>query len=68
MIPLKFEYIFAKRLNVIVCVCLICGLKLGVTSYKVDLESKRVVVTGDIIPYEVLESVSKVKNAEIWIS
>ncbi|KAH1131983.1 hypothetical protein J1N35_003361 [Gossypium stocksii] len=40
----------------------------GVTSYKVDLESKRVVVIGDIIPFEVLESVSKVKNAELWTS
>ncbi|GLT51684.1 hypothetical protein SLA2020_250770 [Shorea laevis] len=40
----------------------------GVTSYKVDLESKRVVVIGDILPFEVLESVSKVKNAEIWSS
>ncbi|KAJ4708394.1 Heavy metal transport/detoxification superfamily protein [Melia azedarach] len=40
----------------------------GVTSYKVDLESKRVVVIGDIIPFEVLESVSKVKNAELWSS
>ncbi|GMI89499.1 HEAVY METAL ASSOCIATED PROTEIN 27 [Hibiscus trionum] len=40
----------------------------GVTSYKVDLESKRVVVIGDIIPFEVLESVSKVKSAEIWTS
>ncbi|MBA0703315.1 hypothetical protein Golax_015645 [Gossypium laxum] len=40
----------------------------GVTSYKVDLESKRVVVVGDIIPFEVLESVSKVKNAELWTS
>ncbi|XP_057980419.1 protein SODIUM POTASSIUM ROOT DEFECTIVE 2 [Malania oleifera] len=40
----------------------------GVTSYKVDLESKRVVVIGDIVPLEVLESVSKVKNAELWIS
>ncbi|KAL9440557.1 hypothetical protein AB3S75_019263 [Citrus x aurantiifolia] len=38
----------------------------GVTSYKVDLASKMVVVTGDIIPFEVLESVSKVKNAELW--
>ncbi|KAF4349540.1 hypothetical protein CsatB_009195 [Cannabis sativa] len=38
----------------------------GVTSYKVDLESKMVVVIGDILPFEVLESVSKVKNAEIW--
>ncbi|XP_062090730.1 protein SODIUM POTASSIUM ROOT DEFECTIVE 2 [Humulus lupulus] len=38
----------------------------GVTSYKVDLESKMVVVIGDILPFEVLESVSKVKNAELW--
>ena len=38
----------------------------GVTSYKVDLESKMVVVIGDILPYEVVQSVSKVKNAEIW--
>ncbi|XVF34795.1 hypothetical protein REPUB_Repub18cG0089200 [Reevesia pubescens] len=40
----------------------------GVTSYKVDLESKRVVVIGDIIPFEVLEGVSKVKSAELWTS
>lgn len=37
----------------------------GVSSYKVDLETKMVVVMGDILPFEVLESVSKVKNAEI---
>ncbi|XP_038991574.1 heavy metal-associated isoprenylated plant protein 45-like [Hibiscus syriacus] len=40
----------------------------GVTSYKVDLESKRVVVIGDILPFEVLKSVLKVKSAELWIS
>ncbi|XP_061366500.1 protein SODIUM POTASSIUM ROOT DEFECTIVE 2 [Gastrolobium bilobum] len=40
----------------------------GVTSYKVDLETKMVVVMGDILPFEVLESVSKVKNAEFWNS
>ncbi|KAH7511886.1 hypothetical protein FEM48_Zijuj12G0030600 [Ziziphus jujuba var. spinosa] len=40
--------------------------KTGVTSYKVDLESKMVVVIGDILPFEVLESVAKVKNAELW--
>ncbi|KAE9588208.1 hypothetical protein Lal_00003190 [Lupinus albus] len=39
----------------------------GVSSYKVDLDSKMVVVMGDILPFEVLESVSKVKNAELWI-
>lgn len=38
----------------------------GVTSYKIDLDSKMVVVIGDIIPFEVLESVSKVKYAELW--
>lgn len=38
----------------------------GVTSYQVDLESKMVVVVGDIVPFEVLESVSKVKVAELW--
>lgn len=38
----------------------------GVTSYQVDLESKMVVVIGDISPFEVLESVCKVKTAELW--
>ncbi|KAL4320204.1 hypothetical protein GQ457_18G000720 [Hibiscus cannabinus] len=38
----------------------------GVRSYKVELGSKRVVVVGDIIPFEVLESISKVKSAEFW--
>jgi len=38
----------------------------GVTSYQVDLETKMVVVIGDIVPFEVLESVSKVKSAELW--
>ncbi|KAI8570973.1 hypothetical protein RHMOL_Rhmol01G0081000 [Rhododendron molle] len=37
-----------------------------VTSYHVDLETKMVVVTGDIVSLEVLESVFKVKNAELW--
>lgn len=43
-------------------------LSKGVSSYKVDLETKMVVVMGDILPFEVLESVSKVKNAELWNS
>ncbi|XP_057422016.1 protein SODIUM POTASSIUM ROOT DEFECTIVE 2-like [Lotus japonicus] len=38
----------------------------GVSSYKVDLVNKTVVVIGDILPMEVLESVSKVKNAQLW--
>ncbi|XP_042490650.1 heavy metal-associated isoprenylated plant protein 45-like [Macadamia integrifolia] len=40
----------------------------GVTSFQVDLESKKVVVMGDILPFEVLESISKVKTAELWTS
>ncbi|XP_010939249.1 heavy metal-associated isoprenylated plant protein 45 [Elaeis guineensis] len=40
----------------------------GVTSFEVDLENKKVVVMGDITPLEVLESVSKVKFAELWVA
>ncbi|TVU35292.1 hypothetical protein EJB05_17176 [Eragrostis curvula] len=41
----------------------------GVTSFEVDLEKKKVVVVGDVTPYEVLESVSKVmKFAELWVA
>ncbi|KAI4377373.1 hypothetical protein MLD38_015011 [Melastoma candidum] len=38
----------------------------GVTSYKVDLENKMVIVVGDVIPVEVAESLSRVKLAELW--
>ncbi|CAA6660844.1 unnamed protein product [Spirodela intermedia] len=38
----------------------------GVAWFEVDLESKKVVVVGDITPFEVLESISKVKFAEFW--
>ncbi|VFQ98481.1 unnamed protein product [Cuscuta campestris] len=37
----------------------------GVTSYQVNLETKTVVVIGDIIAFEILESVSKLKYAEL---
>ncbi|GJM89568.1 hypothetical protein PR202_ga05772 [Eleusine coracana subsp. coracana] len=41
----------------------------GVTSFKVDLESKKVVVMGDVTPFEVLQSVSKVvKFAQLWMA
>ncbi|XP_008809019.2 protein SODIUM POTASSIUM ROOT DEFECTIVE 2-like [Phoenix dactylifera] len=40
----------------------------GVTSFEVDLENKKVVVMGDITPFEVLESVSRVKFAELWVA
>src|SRR4051812_46681594 len=40
----------------------------GVSSFEVDLENKKVVVTGDVTPYEVLVSVSKVmKFAELLV-
>ncbi|KAL4275143.1 hypothetical protein AHAS_Ahas20G0077700 [Arachis hypogaea] len=38
----------------------------GVTSFSIDVESKRVTVMGYISPLEVLESISKVKRAEFW--
>ncbi|KAL5703900.1 hypothetical protein ACHQM5_022393 [Ranunculus cassubicifolius] len=37
----------------------------GVTSFSIDLETKRVTVRGHVTPMDVLESISKVKNAEI---
>ncbi|WOG99072.1 hypothetical protein DCAR_0518420 [Daucus carota subsp. sativus] len=40
----------------------------GVTSYQIDLETKMVVIMGDIVPFEVVESIAKVKNAEFWQS
>ncbi|XP_074556028.1 protein SODIUM POTASSIUM ROOT DEFECTIVE 2 [Curcuma longa] len=40
----------------------------GVSSYEVDFDSKKVVVVGDITPFEVLENVSKVKFAELWLT
>ncbi|RLM98841.1 uncharacterized protein C2845_PM06G00470 [Panicum miliaceum] len=40
----------------------------GVTWFEVDLESKKVVVKGDVTPFEVLRSVSKVKFAQLWMA
>lgn len=41
----------------------------GVTSFQVDLENKKVVVTGEITPEEILESISKVmKFAELLVA
>ncbi|KAB1997299.1 hypothetical protein ERO13_D12G014800v2 [Gossypium hirsutum] len=38
----------------------------GVTSFSIELESKRVTVMGHVSPVGVLESISKVKKAEFW--
>ncbi|CAD5325706.1 unnamed protein product [Arabidopsis thaliana] len=38
----------------------------GVTSFNIDFASKKVTVTGDITPLEVLGCLSKVKNAQFW--
>ncbi|PSS29203.1 Protein SODIUM POTASSIUM ROOT DEFECTIVE 1 like [Actinidia chinensis var. chinensis] len=38
----------------------------GVTSFSIDLETKRVTVMGHVSPVGVLESLSKVKRAEFW--
>ncbi|KAF8101849.1 hypothetical protein N665_0201s0162 [Sinapis alba] len=38
----------------------------GVTSFNIDFAAKKVTVTGDITPLEILDSISKVKNAQYW--
>ncbi|GAB4838331.1 hypothetical protein Ancab_027861 [Ancistrocladus abbreviatus] len=38
----------------------------GVTSFSIDLETKRVTVMGRLSPTGVLESISKIKKAELW--
>lgn len=58
--------LFILSMCVTVWYALYLPLSTGVSSYKVDLETKIVVVMGDILPSEVLQSVSKVKNAELW--
>ncbi|XP_004494987.1 protein SODIUM POTASSIUM ROOT DEFECTIVE 2-like [Cicer arietinum] len=38
----------------------------GVTSFNIDFAAKKVTVIGDVTPFSVLESISKVKNAQFW--
>ncbi|QCD88318.1 copper chaperone [Vigna unguiculata] len=40
----------------------------GVTSFSIEMERKKVTIIGDVTPVGVLESVSKVKNAQLWPS
>ncbi|MBA0761901.1 hypothetical protein Gotri_024476, partial [Gossypium trilobum] len=40
----------------------------GVTSFSIDLATKKVTVIGDVTPSNVLASVSRVKNAQFWPS
>ncbi|CAO2824887.1 unnamed protein product [Amaranthus hypochondriacus] len=40
----------------------------GVTSFSIDLETKKVTVKGNVTPLSVLTSISKVKNAQFWPS
>ncbi|XP_027348267.1 protein SODIUM POTASSIUM ROOT DEFECTIVE 2 [Abrus precatorius] len=40
----------------------------GVTSFSIDMETKKVTIIGDVTPLGVLASVSKVKNAQLWSS
>lgn len=43
----------------------VCVYNAGVTSFSIDLESKKVTVMGHVSPAGVLESISKVKKAEL---
>ncbi|KAL4333084.1 hypothetical protein GQ457_07G033900 [Hibiscus cannabinus] len=40
----------------------------GVTSFSIDLPTKKVTVIGDVTPSSVLASVSRVKSAKLWPS
>lgn len=40
----------------------------GVTSFSIEMETKKVTIIGDVTPMGVLASVSKVKNAQLWPS
>ncbi|KAI0501983.1 hypothetical protein KFK09_016928 [Dendrobium nobile] len=40
----------------------------GVTSFEIDMATKKVTIIGNITPLRVLSSVSKVKNAQFWPS
>lgn len=40
----------------------------GVTSFSIDMETKKVTIIGNVTPLGVLASVSKVKNAQLWPS
>ena len=48
-------------------IILTCG-SIGVTSFNIDFAAKKVTVKGDVTPLGVLNSVSKVKNAQFWPS
>lgn len=38
----------------------------GVRSFNIDFAAKKVTVSGKVTPLEVLSSISKVKNAQLW--
>ena len=38
----------------------------GVSSFDIDIATKKVTVVGDVTPLGVLNSISKVKSAQFW--
>ncbi|CAL9211730.1 unnamed protein product [Musa hybrid cultivar] len=46
----------------------IAKMQAGVSSFSVDLATKKVTVVGDVTPLGVLNSISKVKHAQFWQS
>ena len=49
-------------------ICIIEEFCVGVTSFSIDMEAKKVTIIGHVTPLGVLASVSKVKNAQLWPS
>ncbi|KAL5992295.1 hypothetical protein ACLOJK_013211 [Asimina triloba] len=68
--PVTYMCTFRHGYKQLICdgprILKICRFLAGVTSFSIDLESKRVTVMGHVSPAGVLESISKVKRAEFW--
>lgn len=67
VIEQDFTYFFLKYnfYNIVMIILLVYA---GVTSFSIDLETKKVTVIGRVTPLGVLTSISKVKNAQFWPS
>ncbi|KAF7120542.1 hypothetical protein RHSIM_Rhsim13G0087800 [Rhododendron simsii] len=63
----KVFFFFSYSVFVFLFLVLRCGTE-GVTSFHIDLATKKVTVIGDVTPLGVLTSISRVKNAQFWPS
>ncbi|CAH8353137.1 unnamed protein product [Eruca vesicaria subsp. sativa] len=62
---IMFGFFFINMMSTHIHI-IVNGFWIGVTSFNIDFASKKVTVTGDITPLQVLGCLSKVKNAQFW--